>query len=200
MASKKPDLLPAAGGERQRCVAKAKSSGRRCARWAVPGSTVCRTHGGAAPQVIAAAKRRLLAVEAGAELARLGVAIETTPVEALEAMLYEAAGNVAVLRMMVAELGQHHLYGDLYHQSGSPTGEAKPHVLVVMYNEERDRLAKLAEACAKLGLDERKVRIAETEVGRLFDHVTGAIADCGLTAEQTQAFKKALAARIRGGQ
>lgn len=46
--------------ERARCKATAKSSGDRCGNKAIPGGTVCRMHGGAAPQVIRSARRRLL--------------------------------------------------------------------------------------------------------------------------------------------
>ena len=183
--------------DRVRCTAKSKQSGQQCKKLAIPGGTVCRTHGGKAGQVQRAAQRRLQAAEAVEELARLGVSIETTPIEALEAMLYEAAGNVAILRSMVADLDQGQLYGELWHDNGQATGEAKPHVLVVLYNQERDRLAKLAEACAKLGLDERRVRVAEAQVQRFLDAVTGAVADVGLSAEQQSRFKQALAGRLR---
>lgn len=42
------------------CKATARSTGNRCGRPAVPGATVCRYHGGAAPQVQRKAKLRLL--------------------------------------------------------------------------------------------------------------------------------------------
>ena len=45
--------------ERRRCRARSKRSGERCRRLAIPGGTVCVMHGGAAPQVAAAARRRL---------------------------------------------------------------------------------------------------------------------------------------------
>lgn len=38
-----------------RCSARANSTGQRCARWAIPGTTVCHFHGGKASQVKAAA-------------------------------------------------------------------------------------------------------------------------------------------------
>lgn len=41
------------------CKAKAKS-GRRCRNRPIPGGTVCRTHGGSAPQVKRSARLRLL--------------------------------------------------------------------------------------------------------------------------------------------
>jgi phage terminase small subunit len=42
-----------------RCKATGKASGKQCKRQAIMGSTVCRVHGGAAPQVKAAADRRI---------------------------------------------------------------------------------------------------------------------------------------------
>ncbi|HLH46771.1 MAG TPA: hypothetical protein VKV25_06390 [Acidimicrobiales bacterium] len=168
--------------------------------WPRKGRDVCdRLHGGKAPQIEAAAKRRVMAAEAGAELARLGVAIETTPLEVLEAMLYEAAGNVVVLRHLVAALtpDADGIYGLMYHATGDPTGEARPHVLVRMYDDERDRLAALAQACVKLGLDERRVRLAEAQVERLTGAVTKAVASAGLSREQAAAFRRSLAEELR---
>lgn len=46
------------GSTRQRCRAHARS-GKRCKRFPIPGGTVCVMHGGAAPQVAAAARGRL---------------------------------------------------------------------------------------------------------------------------------------------
>jgi len=42
------------------CTAKSKSTGWRCKAQAISGATVCRVHGGSAPQVRAAARMRLL--------------------------------------------------------------------------------------------------------------------------------------------
>jgi hypothetical protein len=43
-----------------KCTAHSKRSGKPCKKDAVKGTNVCRSHGAAAPQVKAAAKRRLL--------------------------------------------------------------------------------------------------------------------------------------------
>lgn len=45
--------------QRAQCHAKSKQSGQRCQRPAIPGGTVCRFHGGEAPQVKQAAALRL---------------------------------------------------------------------------------------------------------------------------------------------
>lgn len=44
------------------CTAKSKRSGERCKGPAIPGATVCHTHGGGAPQVKQAAALRLAAL------------------------------------------------------------------------------------------------------------------------------------------
>jgi hypothetical protein len=41
------------------CKAKSSRTGKPCKAWAIQGGTVCRTHGGGAPQVRAKAKKRL---------------------------------------------------------------------------------------------------------------------------------------------
>ena len=48
---------------RQRCKAHSKVKGTQCGRTAIAGGTVCRYHGGAAPQVMASAQARLLKLQ-----------------------------------------------------------------------------------------------------------------------------------------
>lgn len=143
------------------------------------------------------------------------MAIETTPVEALQAMLDEAAGNVAVLRELVGSLpthpsiefdadgkvilwlGTNALYGPTFHESGMPTGKAERHILVALYNEERDRLARIAKDCVALGLDERRVKVAESVNRRLAELVMKALANVEAPPELAERFKVELASLIR---
>src|SRR5262245_49174819 len=55
------------------CTAHSSRTGERCRKAPIAGSNVCRTHGGAAPQVQAKARARILALvdPALAELARI---------------------------------------------------------------------------------------------------------------------------------
>jgi hypothetical protein len=65
------------------CTAHSKQSGNRCRKPALPGCAVCGMHGGRAPQVMAAARLRLLAMVNPAlhELARLIQKAETDSVK-----------------------------------------------------------------------------------------------------------------------
>jgi hypothetical protein len=117
--------------------------------------------------------------------ASLGVPIVTTPVEALLREVSETAGNVEFYRALVQDLQTHPepdtyhepdgdgkgrwergdpgIYGRTYHQSGTPTGEAKPHVLVQLYNDERKHLASVTVAALRVGIAAQQVEIASQQ-------------------------------------
>lgn len=145
-------------------------------------------HGGRAPQVARAASRRLALGEAMGELQRLGVPVDVEPADAMLAMVQEAAGNVAFLRARVQDLDQ--LLGgsdgnDIIAVLGGTKGDnpleipagppaiagrvdprnfrAERHVLVAMYDDERERLVRWAKACRDAGVDERRVQLAEDQ-------------------------------------
>lgn len=161
----------------------------------------CKLHGGATRNGRLAAFKAQVVVT-GAR--RLGMALDVEPDEALMALIAEAASNVAVLRAEVSRLDHRPaenedgdeevrepapgIYARTYHASGFATGEAKPHVLVAMYDSERDRLAKLAKDAIALGLKEREVRLAEQQGQLLADLFRSLIADpeLGLSPAQQQ--------------
>jgi hypothetical protein len=77
----------------KRCTAKAKRTGQRCERAAVPGTHTCRVHGGAAIQVVAAGQRRLAEQKAARLAEKLGAAdgmFSTDPAEVLSQVLLVA--------------------------------------------------------------------------------------------------------------
>lgn len=189
--------------ERTRCTATSKATGQPCGNLAIPGGTVCRFHGGSSKKVKAAAARRLALGEAKGELERLGVPIDVEPAEAMLAMVAEAAGNVAFLRRRVQELDQ--LLGGYDGNDalqalavlGSSKGEwreieagppaiagridphnwrAERHVLVAMYDDERERLVRWSKACRDAGVEERRVVLAEEQGRQLASVLRGTIA------------------------
>lgn len=58
-----PLSVPSGLKRGQRCSAHSKRTGNPCTQPAIAGATVCRMHGGSAPQVKAAAKERLMALQ-----------------------------------------------------------------------------------------------------------------------------------------
>ncbi len=169
-----------------KCKAK-RTDGEPCKAWPIKGAEVCRVHGGRAPQVKAAAKRRVALGEAQEELNRLGVPIEVDTAEAMLQMVYEAAGNVAFLRKRIQQLEQGgRLTGDFDADDVvSALGEeenrrpsiagrvdpknwkGEPHVLVTMYNEERERLVRWSKSCREAKVDEYRVALEHKQGERL---------------------------------
>ena len=72
----KRDPMEAGHPMEKRCTAHSRA-GSQCKKPPVLGATVCRMHGGAAPQVIASAQQRLLAIQFPA-IARLATLVEQT--------------------------------------------------------------------------------------------------------------------------
>lgn len=96
-------------GRPGQCVGTAKSTGRRCKLDAIPGGTVCaRFHGGAAPQVRAAAERREADRQARELLGTLGIVEDpsTLPVPVVSAELQlSAAKHLAAVVWLEGQVG-----------------------------------------------------------------------------------------------
>lgn len=67
------------------------------------------------------------------------------------------------------EQGRTGVYGPTFHVSGIPTGEAKPHILVVLYNQERKHLVEVAAAALKADVDVRRIEVFENLGQRVAD-------------------------------
>lgn len=157
---------------------------------------MCGSHGGRSPQAKRAAARRLAMGEAVAELSKLGRPLEIDPAEAMLEMVYEAAGNVAVLRALVQQLDQRaradapaveddesgeqvdrlELGGGIAGRLDPANWKAAPHVYVTMYDEERERLVRWSKMCRDAGVEERRVQLAAdrgAEIARVMTVVAG---------------------------
>jgi hypothetical protein len=154
----------------ERCTGTAKSTGERCTQPAIPGGTVCRYHGGGAPQVKAAAEQRLLFRRAVLEAETLGLPREIDPHTALLEELHRTAGAVQWLAAVVADLERAQVAGDS--------------VWVRLYGDERDRLVKVAKTCVDVGIEERRVRLAESAGAQLAAVVRAVLDRLGLSDEQ----------------
>lgn len=190
---KQPSATPAphaSEGHPSRCTAKTRS-GAQCRSYAIQGATVCRMHGGNAPQVKAAAKRKLERQAAEVKVARLGLPRAIDAHAALLEELHRTAGLVAWLGQQVSALERDELtWGTVRQTHGAHQDEGEQskvvkqagvHVLVKLWQEERGNLVKVARACIDVGIEERRVRLEEA-AGQQLASVVRAVLDRMLAA------------------
>ena len=152
------------------CKARSKRSGKQCRREAAPGATVCASHGASAPQVRAAAQRRLIAMEAATQVQAWGGRLDVTPPEALMELVQTKAAEVAYWQWRVSDLTEDGRAGLLvtkteegYTADGdidTTTRQAAPHVYLTLLHKAQDQLAMYAAAAIKAGVDQRMVELA----------------------------------------
>ena len=99
------------------------------------------------------------------------IPIKTTPDQALLDELYRTAGEVAWLDAKVRELNELDLIWNKTRTKRSYDDpetiyEAKPSTWYLLWRDARDRLVRVAEACKKANIEERRIQLAEDQ-GRL---------------------------------
>lgn len=147
------------------------SAGKPCRKFAIVGGTVCATHGGSAPQVKAAAARRIAQAKAAASLAEVDVTPIDDPVAELVAVAEEARAWQRHLADQVAELGGLTMFTEHGEQARAA---------VQLYERAMDRVAKFLEVWVRLGMDERVVRIQERQVALVARAVEDTFAELGV--------------------
>lgn len=164
-------------------------------------------HGGTTPQVQRATIRAMAQLEAQSlldaevEARGLGFSLPVEPAEAMLAMVREAAGNVAVLRSLVAtlsrdsvSLGTDALAVNL--GSEKEPNKAVPHVWVTMYDAERERLVRWAKLCRDAGVEERLVVIAEQQGEAVVNLMDAVLARLDLSDAQRELIPAAVSGAI----
>jgi hypothetical protein len=164
-----------------RCGAKTRA-GHSCkqpagARTSHPGFGRCAWHGGSSPNGRVHGARE----QAKAEAARLGMARETTPHEALEHAMALVTGEVDWIREQVRRLTDDKALED-----------GKPHPLLRVYGESVDRLARISKIAADAGVEARRLELDELVVERLAGAVRAALAEVELTADQQTQLRESL--------
>jgi len=192
--------------EKQKCTATSKQTGKRCGNYPAKGAKTCRFHGSANAVSKVAAKKKLEAVKAEKRLERaartLGLSRDVSPSEALLEEVRWSAGHVQWLRERVQELEQHQLVWGTAQVKDMPLGEevtskAQMSVWVDLYNRERDHLVKVAAAALKAGVEERRVRLAESQGALVADVIRRILNDLGLNQEQEARVAKVVPQHLR---
>lgn len=166
-----------------------RRDGQPCAQYRMNGQMVCKMHGGKNPAALAKAAARVAEQRAAAEVARLGVRKDVHPAEVLLDLVHWTAGEVDYWRQRVAQIEDADLtWGTTRVKEGGDdrgtTHEAKPHVAYSMLERSSDRLAQYAAAALKAGVDERRVRLAETQGALVADVIRRILTRLQLTEDQ----------------
>ena len=185
-----PTPPPEAPSPRAICGAKTRS-GKPCRQYPVQGATRCRMHGGLAPQVQAAARRRVLETRIAGELQRRGWAPITDPVQAYADLAGEAWAFKELLRDKLAELRD-------WTATNMLTGIPELQALVQVYERALDRAQRILTDMLRIGLTaealnqarERPAREQAETFARVLDHLLALLA---LTPAQRQQVPDALA-------
>lgn len=168
--------VPAEPSGQGACGAARHSDGAPCrmeAGWGTDhlGHGRCKLHGGCTPTHVNAARREM-AQEAAV---RFGLPIEVDPQQALLDEVHRCAGMIAYFQHQVISIEEDH--GEVT----VPTmfGPA-PTVYLALLGKERERLVKVAAECVRLGLDQRRVELAEQQGQLLATVLRGVLADLGV--------------------
>lgn len=164
----------AGGHQPGRCTGhRSDGSGRACRKWPMHDLPTCRAHGSASPQAKAAAQRRRQLREQSKEVARLGLAVATTPTAALSDALNRSYGDVLVTAAKVQLLD-----ADGWKQRDASGKYERPSVWLELYWQSLDRYSRIADRCTALGIEAAAVSVVQrqgAEVVQLLYQVLSAL-------------------------
>jgi hypothetical protein len=152
---------------RRRCKATVRRTGVRCLKRPIRGGTVCGSHGGSAPQVRNAARRRDVTANAAALVAKQGYAPLDDPVEALLSVAGEMVALKDALANQVAALTEVTVT--------DRTGAENVAAVLVAYERGLERVAKVLVSMNRLDIQSRRVDIERARLELFADAVKRAV-------------------------
>ena len=180
-----------------KCTAVSRRTGNPCRSYAVKGTTVCRKHGGSAPQIKKVAKlnyaRYIVQEKVRREVGALAVDVPiesrvTDPLIELQRLTTEAIHFKDVLGKMVNELK------DI--ERITTDGNVQIRAAVQLYGEAMDRTAKFLNMAMKHDIAGKIVQIEAAKVSAISAAISRAIASAGLTSDQENTVRNTLAIEL----
>lgn len=142
------------------------------------GTNVCLAHGGAAPQVAAAARRRAVQADAEAVLIRLDVEPLEDPLSQLAQLAGQAKAWMDVMGARVNTLSS-------LRYEGTGAGE-QLRAEVGLFERAMDRLERFCVSMARLNIDERLAEISETQSRVIASFVMAALGRFGIDIQDEE--------------
>ena len=177
----------------KRCKATSKGTGQPCKLPPMRGQTVCRKHGGGAPQARAAAAQRLAAQaiekKASAVLAHEGLEPVADPLRELGKLASSAQAFQDALGARLNALND----------VEAMDNKNAPHTRAVaeLYERALDRTGKFLDMLVRHGYTERQIAISEQEALLVGGIIRRVLAALGLTPEQQKQGQALLAEEFR---
>lgn len=188
---------------KRRCVGTVKATGEQCRKSAIKGTTVCRSHGGAAPQVRRKAAQNV-ADEKVREAARRWVrpeeARQVTPRQGMMEEWARVTVVVDFLDELVSSLEYDAVGAPELPGPGNKLGAEYLRAYVQWRDQEITRKIKLGEVLEKLGLSERELALAEEHARQLGAAMAQALTAEGVPAETAVKVLRRLGPLMAGGQ
>lgn len=195
------------GRDGARCGAKLRQREGTCtqvAGWGTDhvGEGPCKLHGGSTRSVAKGSRLRLVERKARVVMETYGLPIETSPADALLAEVHRTAGHVAWLQQRVAELEERDVvWGTTQIKTGGEDGgtteAAEPNVWVRLYQAERAHLVKVSSEAIRCGIEERRVKLAESQGALVADVIRAILGDLHLSTEQQALVSEVVPRRLR---
>jgi hypothetical protein len=183
--------------EKRRCTAHKKtkdgSKGPRCRAWALKGQTVCRVHGGAAPQNLAAGERRVAEQRLEEETRRALAILDVPAVENPLTALSELAGQVIAWKDALAERVNELRYIRYSDDKGAEQLRSE----VALYERAMDRCVNVLGTIGRLRIDERLAAISEQQATVVIGAIEAALTHAGVTGQAASAAKAVAARHLR---
>lgn len=181
------------GQPHAKCSAHTRA-GKPCGQRPMREQRVCKMHGGTSPRALAAAARRGEERQAVLAVESFGLPREVDPHTALLEELHRTAGAVQWLGAVVADIERAELvWGKVKETRGTQlekgtdngvTYQAGPNAFVELWQRERKHLVDVAKKCVDVGIEERRVRLAESAGQQLASVVRAVLDRLELTDEQ----------------
>ncbi|MCX5285682.1 hypothetical protein [Streptomyces sp. NBC_00198] len=181
----------------RRCTAHKKGDagekGPRCKAWALKGQTVCRVHGGSAPQNRAAGERRVTEARLEEETRRALAILDVPPVDNPLTALSELAGQVIAWKNRLAE--RVNQLENIRYTDDKRSEQLRSEV--ALYERAMDRCVNVLGTIGRLRIDERLAAISEQQATTVIGAIEAALTHAGVTGAEATAAKAVAARHLR---